>query len=573
MSMLRGLALLPLVCLGFGCEGVLKAPAGSAPNDGLQVPGGGPGPVPNASSTNTTPVPNSPVAVAELCSGQQPLLGVQMRRLTPLQYKNSVEAAFGILFADPELPRFQDDNPTIGLANDPQKLRVTTVSIDSVYRSGQAMATRVALEVPQVKDCAAGTSPDCFGEIIEKLGLALWRRPVLAAEKADLLTELAVIEGETGTRSQQAEFLVQALLLSPNMLYRAELGEAAGNLTDYELASLLSFTLWDRPPDTVLLELAAAGSLRNPGVLAAQTARLAGDPKFPAAVAGFFWDYLKLENIRTIKKDAELGLSDPVRLALADSAQQALTRALSSPQATLMQVFSGTGFPVNDDSAPYFGVPAPGSSALQNQMLDATERFGILSHPAFLTSHAGEKSTSIVKRGVFVLEQLLAFDIPAPPPNVAGVDVATLPPSFDPATTSTRDLLLTTHSSQAACKGCHTIIDPAGFGLENFDSAGRYRLKEKGSVPIDASGSLALADETLTYQDSVEFLQALAASKALTRAVLESYFSYALGQSGNGCESNQWSQAVLAAPTNPGGLEELAAKLVMSPSFTARTQL
>jgi hypothetical protein len=564
---LRWLLGVPFVCLGLGCTGVLDGrggqPASGAPADGSPPGSGEPGQGPGLPG-NVPSVPGQPVAS---CS-EPSLLAVQMRRLTPLQHKNTLEAALELTLTPQELPAFQDDNPTIGLANDPQKLRVTTVSVDSLYNTARGIATRAAPTIPAVQSCISGTGTACFEQLAESLAQRLWRRPASAEEKADLLAGVSNVAAETGTRQDQAEFLLQALLLSPSTLYRAELGDAAGKLTDLELASLLSYTLLDSPPDATLTELALSGSLKDPAVLAAQAQRLTSDARFPRAIAAFLWDYLKLENVRTKPKAEALGFTPAVRSALAQSAAESLEQTLSLGQASLLDPFSGTAFLVNDEISPFFGLSAPGSSELSQQSASAQERFGILSHPAFLSVHAGEMSTSIVKRGVFVLEQLLGFKIPAPPANVAGVDPATIP-NLDMETTSTRELLQITHSAQPTCVGCHSVIDPAGFGFENFDTVGRYRTMEKGSVPIDASGTLSIGGETLQYANSIEFTQALATSQAMRSAVLEHYFTYALGQHGNGCEAQSFAEAMRGAQDS---VAALALELVKAPSFASRTQ-
>ncbi|MDX2052041.1 MAG: DUF1588 domain-containing protein [Polyangiaceae bacterium] len=560
-----------LVSLSVGCSGLFEsnsgrksssngnepAEAGTTPASPTDTPPG-PGPsemptVPTAPSPGACTLPGTPLAV-------------QTRRLTPRQYQTTLEAGLGLSLQPAELPQFQDDNPTIGLANDPQKLRITTVSVDSLYASLLAVSKRSLANVSDVQSCISATGTACFEQLIDSLGQKLWRRPVAAEEKADLLAGVASVAAASGTREDQADFLLQALQFSPNTLYRLELGDATGNLTDQELASLLSYTFWDAPPDAALFAAAQAGTLHTPGVLKSEAQRLAQDPRFPKAVAGFLWDFLKLENIYTKKKDDTLGLTPAVRSTLAASASGTLDQALTSGQASLLDVFSGVSFPVNDELAPFFGVPAVGTSQLTPQSLSPEQRLGILSHPGFLTVHAGEGSTSIVKRGVFVLEQLLGVKIPAPPPNVQGIDPATIP-NLDTATTSARELLKVTHSAQPACNGCHSIIDPAGFGLENFDTVGHFRTVEKQTVPIDASGSITVGSETLTYTNSIEYIRALSSSQALRNAVVEHYFAYALGQLGDGCEAHRFSEAIAKANDS---LSALPTELVATQSFVRR---
>jgi len=504
------------------------------------------------------------------CTGDSRLLRPQVRRLTPLQHRNTLESAFGMTFADDALPNFEDANPTIGLANDPRKMGVTTVTIDSVYSSVRSVASTVTAQYPPVVDCLAAAGTQCFADVIDSVGLALWRRPVLDSERDELLAGVDAVALETGTRTEQMQFVLQALLMSPNMLYRTEIGDGPGELTQlssYELASLLSYTLGERPPDAELIALADSDALRDPDTLQAQTERLMDDPRFADSLAAFLWDYLKLENIDDVPKADRYGLTFAARVALGESARATLMAKLRAPDADLMDVFRGQDFQMNAEAAAFFGSSDPALTGEHTAVTaDDAQREGILSHPAFLAVHAGEGSTGIVKRGVFTLEQLLGFDLPDPPDNVSGVELADLP-EFDPETTSSRELHEITHSRQARCASCHVAIDPAGFGYENWDPVGRFQLTEKQDVTIDASGEYTVGEETFAFLDSVDYVRVLADSPSMRSTVLLNYFTYAMGQSGDGCEVLEFDEAV---SSEGDGLRALAGNIVQTASFGER---
>ena len=505
------------------------------------------------------------------CAAQGALLPPQLRRLTAVQYRNTLEAAFGTIFGVDDLPDFQDDYPTVGLANDPARLHVTTVSVDSIYAAARSASTTISTQDARVVDCLEQADQVCFGAMVDDLGQALWRRPVSAQERADLLDAIASVASETGTRAQQMELLLQALLMSPNTLYRTEVGDGPGELTqltDYELASLLSYTLTDAPPDAELLDLAARGSLNDPDVMAEQTERLMGSQAFTDSLVAFFSDYLKLDNIHGVGKADQFGLTAEARSALSDSARATLRSRLSGSDASFMDVFHGQDFEMNAAAAPFFGVEDALGEELQTVQTPATEREGILTHPAFLSVHAGNGNTGIVKRGVFALKQLLGYDLPDPPDNIQGVAEDELP-EFDPDQTSSRELLQLTHSRQDRCNACHRVIDPAGFGFENWDPVGRFRLTEKQDVPIDASGEIVLGQETLTFEDGVDYLRPLAQSSAMRQSVLQAYFAYAMGRSASDCELQRFDQAVGSASDR---LAALAQNLVQTDSFAVREQ-
>lgn len=565
---------LPTLLLLTGAVGCVPAGRSTSPEEALLKPvdPGSPGNPNNPGNNNNTGNNNNNGNPGvDPCAEAQPLLQPQLRRLTRTQYENTLEAVFGPIAAD-DLPSFGDDNPTIGLANDPSKLRITTVSIDSVYASAQAVSEHARSTHRTVIDCLGDSDGACFTEVIDELGSGLWRRPVTDEERGALLEGITEVANETGTRAEQMDFLLQSLLMSPNTLFRTEVGDGPGamaQLSSYELASLLSYSLWDAPPDAELLTLAASGAIRDPDTLRAQTARLAADPRFSASVAAFFWDYLKLGNIYTVDKIEEFGLDEAAREALAQSALGTL-RSKLTPEAKYMSVFEGQDFQLNAGSAPFFGLDG---SSLSNDLspvsTNAQVRDGILTHPAFLSVHAGRGNTGIVKRGVFTLEQLLGFELPDPPDNIEPVPDEELP-DFDPERTSTRDILQITHSGQARCRFCHEVIDPAGFGFENFDPVGRFRVEEKQAVPIDASGTYAIhTGEELTFDNSLEYMKTLANSDAMQKTVLEYYFEYVMGQSGGGCEAHRFAERVHMASDS---VRALAESIVQTDSFGVRQQ-
>ncbi|MDD9971662.1 MAG: DUF1588 domain-containing protein [Myxococcales bacterium] len=513
---------------------------------------------------------NDPENQASDCVGEPLLLAPQTRRLTARQYRNTLEAVFGPIFETSDMPTFEDDYPTIGLANDPNKLGITTISVDSVYNSARTVSARVAAEYEPVAACLGDTGSQCFGELVDSLGMGLWRRPVQADERSELLDAVDAVERETATRRERMDLLLQALIMSPNTLFRLEVGQEADQrraLDGYELASLLSYTLWDSPPDAELLQLAESGRLHDPEELSQQAERLVEDPRFVSSLEAFFSDFLKLDSIHTVAKADRFGLTPQARQALHDSAHATIRARLSSLEADLMSVFAGQQFQMDTRSAPFFGVSDASLSEMAPVDADAEQREGMLSHPAFLAVHAGEGSTGIVKRGVFILEQLLGYDIPDPPDNVDGVDAADLP-DFDPDTTSTRELLGLTHTRQPRCTSCHNIIDPAGFGLENYDPVGAFRTTEKGGVPIDASGELTIGSEHFAFDTGIEYLRQLGESERLRRSVLANYFAYAMGQAGDGCEVRRFDDAVRDSGNR---FRDLAEHIVATESFLSRS--
>ena len=360
---------------------------------------------------------------------------------------------------------------------------------------------------------------------------------------------------------------MQVLLASPNMLYRTELGavrERLRELDDFEIASALSYTFWDSPPDTQLHDLAVAGALRNSDTLASEAERLATDPRYINALTEFYADYLKLDNLFGKEKVVALGLTNPVREDLVAGAREDIRDAFRKSGATLFDPLALTSFHMNSITAPYFGE----TSAAVNpevQAANPAQRYGMLTHPAFLSVHSGQLESGIVKRGVFTLQQLLCFTLGPPPDNVA--PVTTPPAGFDADKVTSREELYVLHTSQAACVGCHTVIDPAGYGYENYDAAGRYRTTEKDNITINAAGTLPVGREELVFNDGVGYAKAIAQSETFRSCLADRYLAYVLGAPAGRDEAAAFEAGFTSVNAD---IQEIARLIVASPSFTTR---
>ncbi len=546
------LAVLTFVGLSLGCQGEVAVFSDD--------PGWSPGTANNRSENNRFTGNNLPEGVPV------ELTAPHLRRLTPIQFENTVRYALGDVFTQDDLPEFGDDIPIIGLNNNPDSLRVNDVNVDSLYNAIQALAQAAVEGTPVVQQCVAAADDVCWGAMIDDVGHKLWRRPVTDVERQDLLGARAQM-APVATRAEQAEFIVMALIGSPNTMFRREVGvddDGILSMGQFEIASAMSYTIWNAPPDETLYQLAVDGQLDDPEVRIEQVRRMQEDPRFADAMAEFFIDYLKFEALFSKTKIGELGLTPEARQSLVEGARRDLKAAFSAPEATLLDPFRSTNFHIDQNGASFFDVPVS-SGDYEVVSMDPTQRLGILSHPGFLSVHAGEGDSGIVKRGVFTLEQLLCIELGTPPANIDGTD--DVPEGFDDATATSREVLTVRHSSQASCVGCHRVIDPAGFGFENYDSAGRYRTVEKGSVQIDASGELLLGPETLTYADSIGYIDALTNSEALQSCLSDTFFTYVIGNEPHLAER----EALYTTFQESGGdVSALVEAIVTTPSFTAR---
>ncbi len=330
----------------------------------------------------------------------------------------------------------------------------------------------------------------CATLFLEDFGLRAFRRPL---SEADLARYLAF--WEVAARDQGFEdgirWSIAAMLQSPHFLYRMELGERQADdsfaLTDWELATELSYLLIGSTPDAELLSLAEAGSLRDSGVLEAQALRLLADPRAEDRLATFYEGWLQLDRLATVSRDAETypELTDALRTEMAGETRR-LVVSLALDGGTLADLLLARHSYMTDDLAAYYGL-SPGSGEADAEgfraiELDGVQYGGLLTQGSVLTTHALPSTSSPIHRGMLIRERLLCQELPPPPSNLD-----TSPPAVDP-TLSTRERY-EQHASDPACSGCHSLIDPIGFGFESYDGVGRWRADDEGHA-IDASGEI-----------------------------------------------------------------------------------
>ena len=305
-----------------------------------------------------------------------------------------------------------------------------------------------------------------------------WRRPASAAEAERLgkLVDLVMGDGENFATGMQVA--LQAVLTSPNFLYRWELDDRVAakpgvrELGGYELASRLSYFIWSSMPDERLFARAADGSLVKPDVLKSEALRLLKDPKSSAFIRNFSSQWLQTRNLDTIKPDPELfpEFDDELREAMKLESEMFFESIVRGDHSVLGLIDSDYTF-VNQRLARHYGIDGVEGGQFRRVSLEPEHRRGgILGQASVLTLTSHATRTSPVNRGKWVLEQLLGTPPPPPPPNVPELEETK---SAD-ATASLRERL-EMHRDHPDCAGCHAKMDPIGFALENFDAIGRWR--------------------------------------------------------------------------------------------------
>jgi hypothetical protein len=331
--------------------------------------------------------------------------------------------------------------------------------------------------------------PACAKQITENLARRAFRRPVTAEDVDRLMPFYAAGREGGGSFDQGIEQVVAAVLASPDFLYRAIRGPKGASpdsefaLTDLELASRLSFFLWNTGPDEQLLTLAAAGGLSKPGAVEKQVGRMLADPKASSLVTSFAMKWLNLNTLDSVQPDPKLfpAFNEQLRHDFAKEAELFIGSILLDDRSVLDLLTADHTF-LNERLARHYGVPHVFGNQFREVTLAEKERAGLLGKAAMLLRTSYGDRTSPVLRGAWVLDKLLGTPPSPPPPNTA-TDLSQKAGEL-PKTVRAR---LEQHRDKAVCAQCHGVIDPTGLAMENFDAIGEWRTTDReAKAAIDA---------------------------------------------------------------------------------------
>ena len=365
----------------------------------------------------------------------------------------------------------------------------------------------------------------CAKTILTTLGRRAYRRPVTEAEVVTLLEFYKIGRREGGFEAGIEKALIR-LLTDPEFLFRAErdpVAVAPGapyRISDLELASRLSFFLWSSIPDDPLLDLAAAGRLKNPAVLEQQVRRMLADPRAKALVSNFFGQWLYVRNMATHRPDPKTfpEFDENLRDAFQRESELFLESQLREDRPVTDLLTADYTF-ANERLARHYGIPQVYGSRFRRVTLSDDRRAGVLGHGSILTVTSYANRTSPVVRGKWLLETILGTPPPPPPADVPPLDNT-------PVQGSLRQRM-EQHRTNPVCASCHAQIDPLGFALENFDAIGKWRTTES-KTRIDASGSLV---DGTRFDGPVTFRQALLSHRdVFMHTLAEKLLTYALGR-------------------------------------------
>jgi hypothetical protein len=328
-------------------------------------------------------------------------------------------------------------------------------------------------------------------EIINAFMTRAFRRPSTAAEVDRVLKLVELADKEHENFASSIGLGLQAILVSPHFLFRVELDPEPNNpkavrtINDYELATRLSYFLWSSIPDDELFAQARLGTLRKDDNLDRQIKRMLEDPKAQALVENFAGQWLQLRNLKTAAPDKQQypAFDEPLRVAMQRETELFFAAIIKEDRSVLDFIDADFSF-VNERLARHYGLADIRGEEFRRVQLDGSQRSGVLSHASVLTLTSNPTRTSPVKRGKWVLENILGTPPPPPPP-----DVPQLKEEPSAMLTGTLRERMEQHRAKADCAVCHNRMDPLGFGMENYDGIGAWRTQD-GKFTIDPSGTL-----------------------------------------------------------------------------------
>jgi len=534
-------------CTGTIADGETMTDDGADPGGGSDVTGGGPAP---ATPEQCAAAPTQP--------GPSPI-----RRLTRDEYNHSVHD----LLNDTTAPgsSFPSEEVALNFPNNADVQTLSSLLIEGYETAAILLATNAVKDIPKLLGCdpgAMGEDP-CMQTFIASFGLKAFRHP-LTTDEVQGLSDLYTTSKRSFGFATAVRLTLQGMLQSPRFLYRYEgLGtKAVTRLTGYEIASRLSYLLWASTPDKALFDAAGSGALdTNPGGKS-QAERMIDEPRATQSVLTFFDYWLDLERLKHAdpKSAGAFPTFTPAVIPLLRQENDLFVSDVFY-SGTLNTLLLGNYTFMNKPLTAYYKATGPAGDSFERVTLDGSKRFGFLTQAGFLAGSAKVNETAPVARGLFVRDRLLCNPPNPPPPNVPS-----LPPPDPKLTTRER---LAQHRKAPACAGCHTMMDPIGFGLEHFDGAGLWRDSENGG-PVDATGELVQSDVDGMFDGALELATKLSRSKQVEQCAVRQWFRFGYGRAESDVDSCNLMKLEKVYSESGGNFKTLVLALTQSDAFLYR---
>jgi hypothetical protein len=457
-----------------------------------------------------------------------------LQRLTRIEYQNSVRdllPAGSFVPSDLEVDTILYGFATIGAS----EISIAPRAAEQYEAAAHAIAEDVFAD-PARRDALIGcpvasTSDPCIAEFAARFGRRVLRRPLDDDEVAELATLARTVGDSLRDPWQGVKYVVAALFQAPEFLFRAALGEpdpdrpGRRRYTSYEMASRLSYSIWQTTPDERLLDAAERGELVTTDGIEREARRLLEDERSQAALRKFFGEYFALDRLASLSKDPTLFpeiASGTLGASMRGELDHLFDEIAFDRDTDIREILSSRTTFVNAELASLYGLPFIGSdpAAFQRVTLpDESPRGGFLTSAGFLSLYAHQTITSPTLRGKLVRVHVLCDAVPPPPPGV--VTELMISEETEPRTMRQR---LEVHRTNPTCATCHAQMDPLGLAFEHFDALGRYRDTD-GGLTIDPSGDVNGAP----FAGARELGEILASDPDVGACFARSYYRYATG--------------------------------------------
>ncbi|HWO11772.1 MAG TPA: DUF1592 domain-containing protein [Polyangiaceae bacterium] len=506
------------------------------------------------------PVPVDP-------AGSNP--NTRLVRLSHVQYANTLRALLGVDetpeggFAPDALNGFKFDTSN-DLRVDPRLGPQYRVAAEELAAQVAGDASALARVVP----CEPGAE-GCAGEFIASFGERAFRRPLAAEESARFraLFDLGATLGEgQDAFAAGVALVIEAMLQAPQFLYRVEVSQGAVGdgrtaLDDWEVASRLSYFIYDSMPDDALFERARQGELHTPEQVGAEVARMLADPRAVAKLGSFHEQVWQVGRYAKIAPDPDLfpGLPEDLVDRLRES-QHRFVESVIEDGGGLRELLTAPYAFVDPALGSLYDADVSGDDGLTRVEFADGERKGFMMQAGFLASNAYSRKTDPIHRGVFIQRDVLCRAIPDPP---AGAAQTPLPETDEPIETTRQEISLLT--GQSYCPTCHSMINEPGFSFEGFDAVGRAREREN-DVEVDTTGSITLDGEAVTFSGAGELVEALASSDEAARCYTGRWLEFAYGRALTAGDDALWERL----GGTQLGVRELIEALATSSEFLSR---
>jgi hypothetical protein len=558
------LALAAAACTGY---------IGSASQTGGDLAGSNPG-----TGTGGGSGPGSGGTVASAPAALDPGR-VTIRRLNRAEYDNTVRDLLGTS-QTPGATTFPDDVPQVGFDNNGDLQTLSPLQFTLYQQAAESLAAEAitpgTAEYTSLFTCDVSTGTSCAQTLITNLGARAYRRPLTSAEVNSYLALMQSAAQLGVTPIVQFRTVIEAMLQSPNFLFRPEIDPNPTSLTPhvlspYETASRLSYMIYRSMPDAQLFTAAGAGQLATAAQVQAQAQRMLADPK---AVFGTTFGTMWLGTAAVPTETFDTTLFPTFSTSLAKSMQGEINSFFNeflTEDEPLTQLLGANFSYIDTNLATLYGIPAPadGGTGLTRTVLNTPERAGgLLTMGGILSLTSFTNRTSIVRRGAWVLSQLLCAPPPPPPPNV---------PPF-PTTTvdgGTQEQVLAEHRANPECAACHDSMDNIGSAMENYNAIGAWRTEDNG-IPVDVSGvftgPIAEPDGGVgpSFVGAVQLASTVAADPRYVPCVAQNVLSYSLGRAIQPSDTPYIAQITTAPQSGQIGVRDLVLNVVSNDTFRMR---